>query len=55
MLKSVLNLEGVQRLNRNEQKIIKGGRELEPNLPSGSPECNGCEILRFNVCVPVCL
>lgn len=57
MLKNILNLEGVQKLDRNTRKTIKGGgRELDPNLRPVEPVCNQyCEILVGSTCVPVCL
>jgi len=51
MIKNILKLEGVQKLGKNEQKNVKGGRR---NI-SIERQCSSCEILLNNVCVQVCL
>jgi hypothetical protein len=39
MLKSILKLEGAQKLTKNEQKSINGGIQCAPY-----PQCNGNEV-----------
>jgi hypothetical protein len=48
MLKNILNLEGAQKLTRNEQKAIKGGLKdcIDPNT-------NLCKYYSIS-CAPPC-
>lgn len=50
MLKNVLNLEDVQKLNRNEQKVINGGRFNIGGLPIAS----SCDFNSLTSCLNVC-
>lgn len=47
MLKNILNLEGVQKLNKTQQNSVKGN--------GIRPTCNSCEVWVFNSCQNICL
>jgi hypothetical protein len=53
MLKNILNLEGAQKLTKNEQKSIKGanapGGAAWGRCPKGYQQCEA-----WGACVPVC-
>jgi hypothetical protein len=57
MLKNILNLNGVQLLNKNEQKSIHGGTDNDCNPPIPSTEYGKCKVgncWRIYLCTDKC-
>lgn len=50
MLKNILNLEGIQKLNKAEQKSVTGNGSF-----LGERECGTCEIRVIGGCENICL
>jgi hypothetical protein len=54
MLKAILNLEGAQKLTKNEQKTIKGGYAPSCEIGEKALRCNeGGTVPWYWSCVPV--